>query len=65
VDDNVRDNLLATPRRKVNKYRIHRLVTEVFILPSSKITHSEGWLGLNPGYLLGRVGWGNAPRPVL
>ena len=50
---------------KVNKFRLHRLVTEVFVLPKPKITHSEGWLGLNPGYLLGRAGWGNAPRPDL
>lgn len=50
---------------KVNKYRIHRLVTEVFVLPKPKIMHSEGWLGLNPGYLLGRAGCGNAARPDL
>jgi RNA-directed DNA polymerase len=50
---------------KVNKYRLHRLVTEVFVLPKPKIMHSEGWLCLNPGYLLGRAGCGNAPRPVL
>ena len=37
----------------------------VFKLPRPRITHSEGWLPGNPGYLLGRAGCGNAARPDL
>ena len=51
--------------QKVNKDRIYRLVNEVFVLPTPRITHSEGWLAVNPGYLLGRAGCGNAARPDL
>lgn len=45
--------------------RIKRLLGEVYVLPRPKITHTEGWLSVNPGYLLGRAGCGNAARPVL
>lgn len=51
--------------QKANKHRLHRLVNEVFVLPTPKITHTEGWLALNPGYLLGRAGCGNTARPDL
>ena len=51
--------------QKANKRRLYRLVNEVFVLPTPKITHTEGWLTLNPGYLLGRAGCGNAARPDL
>jgi RNA-directed DNA polymerase len=51
--------------QKVNKHRLHRLLQTRYVLLAPRITHSEGWLALNPGYLLGRAGWGNAPRPVL
>ena len=50
---------------KANKYRLRRLVTELFVLPKPKIMHPEGWFGLNPGYLLGRAGCGNTARPDL
>ena len=49
----------------VNKHRIYRHVNEIFVLPIPKITHAEGWLALDPGYLLGRAGCGKAARPVL
>lgn len=58
-------NALRRRSQKVNKHRIYQLVNGVFILPSPKITHPEGWLALNPGYLLGRAGCGNAARPDL
>lgn len=45
--------------------RLYRLTTETFKLPQPRITHSEGWFTLNPGYLLGRAGCGNAARPAL
>lgn len=51
--------------QKVNWPRLKRLLAEVFVLPRPKITHSEGWLSVNPGDLLGRAGCGNAARPVL
>jgi len=51
--------------QKANKDRIYKLVNEVFVLPTPKITHTEGWLALDPGYLLGRAGCGNAARPDL
>lgn len=59
--------LHALKRRsqKVRRSRLHRLTTNVFKLPSPRITHSEGWLQVNPGYLLGRAGCGNSARPVL
>jgi len=41
------------------------LLQERFPLPRPKITHSEGWLSVDPGYLLGRAGCGKAARPVL
>ena len=41
------------------------IIALVLELPTPKITHPEGWLDLNPGYLLGRAGCGNAARPVL
>lgn len=51
--------------QKVNLGRLKHLLTNVFTLPTPEITHSEGWLSLDPGYLLGRAGCGNAARPVL
>jgi len=51
--------------QKFNGERLTRLLTEVFPLPKAKITHSEGWMNVNPGDLLGRAGCGNAARPVL
>jgi RNA-directed DNA polymerase len=51
--------------QKVNWPRLKRLLAEVFVLPRPRITHSEGWLSVNPGDLLGRAGCGNAARPVL
>ncbi len=29
------------------------------------LLHSENWLALNPGYLLGKARWGNPARPDL
>ncbi len=40
--------------RKCSIYKITELITDVFILPKPKITHTEGWLDLNPGDLLRR-----------
>jgi len=59
--------LQALRRRgqKANLPRLKRLLDEIFVLPRPKITHSEGWLSVNPGYLLGRAGCGNAARPDL
>jgi len=45
--------------------RIKRLLREIFVLPRPKITHTEGWLRVNPGDLLGRAGCGNTARPDL
>ena len=41
------------------------VITGVFLLPKARITHSEGWLNVHPGDLLGRARCGNAARPVL
>ena len=49
----------------VNRSRLKRLLAEVFVLPRPKVTHSEGWLSVNPGNLLGGAGCGNAARPDL
>lgn len=59
--------LYALKRRsqKVNKDRLYKLIASVFELPTPKITHPEGWLDLNPGYLLGRAGCGNSACPDL
>jgi RNA-directed DNA polymerase len=51
--------------QKVNSVRLYKLLNTKFVLPRPKITHSEGWLKLNPGYLLGRAGCGNTARPDL
>ena len=58
-------NALKRRSQKVNKDRLYKIITSVFVLPTPKITHPEGWLDLNPGYLLGRAGCGNSARPVL
>lgn len=50
--------------QKVRWSRIKRLLEEAFVLPRPKITHTEGWLSVDPGDLLGRAGCGNAARPV-
>ena len=51
--------------QKSNGHRLTHLLTEAFPLPKARITHSEGWMNVNPGDLLGRAGCGNAARPVL
>jgi group II intron reverse transcriptase/maturase len=51
--------------QKVNRQRLHTLLNDCFVLLHPRITHTEGWLSLNPGYLLGRAGCGNAARPDL
>lgn len=51
--------------QKSNGERLTTLLTGVFLLPKARITHSEGWLNVHPGDLLGRAGCGNAARPVL
>lgn len=51
--------------QKANLHRVYALVNEVFVLPTPRIMHSEGWLALDPGYLLGRAGCGNTARPDL
>jgi len=56
---------LARRGQKSNWPRIKRLLVDVFVLPRPTITHTEGWLRVDPGYLLGRAGCGNAARPVL
>lgn len=56
---------LSRRGQKVHWPRIKRLLGEVFVLPRPKITHTEGWLCVNPGNLLGRAGCGNAARPDL
>ena len=58
-------NALKRRSQKVNKDRLYKLIASAFELPTPKITHPEGWFDLNPGYLLGRAGCGNAARPVL
>jgi len=59
--------LRALKRRsqKASKEALYRLLDTCFALPLPCITHPEGWLALNPGYLLGRAGCGKAARPVL
>jgi group II intron reverse transcriptase/maturase len=47
------------------KDRITRLLNERFVLPRPKIMQPDNWLPVDPGYLLGRAGCGNAARPVL
>jgi len=56
---------LSRRGQKGHWVRLKRLLTEVFVLPRPRITHTEGWLRVNPGDLLGRAGCGNAARPVL
>jgi len=51
--------------QRSNISRLYRLLTETFVLPHPKITHSEGWFSSYPGDLLRRAGCGNAARPVL
>ena len=51
--------------QKANVQRLKELLTKVFILPKPRIMHSEGWLSVNPGDLLGRAGCGNAACPDL
>jgi len=58
-------NSLRRRSQKSNGHRLTMLLTEVYRLPKARITHSEGWLRINPGDLLGRAGCGNAARPVL
>ena len=58
-------NALKRRSQKICKDRLYTLTTSVFVLPMPKITHPEGYLDVNPGYLLGRAGCGNSARPVL
>ena len=58
-------NALKRRSQKVRKDRLYKLIAEHFELPTPRITHHEGWLELDPGYLLGRAGCGNAARPAL
>jgi len=58
-------NSLMRRSQKVNRDRIYNLVNQLFPLPDPKITHPEGWFSIDPGYLLGRAGCGNAARPDL
>jgi group II intron reverse transcriptase/maturase len=58
-------NALMRRSQKSKKAKVHHLVDEIFVLAKPRITHSEGWLMLKPGYLAGRAGCGNAARPVL
>ena len=37
------------------KFQRYELLVKQFPLPRPRITHSEGWLSVNPGYLLGRA----------
>jgi len=62
-----RNWLQALKRRsqKVRRRRLYRLTTSMFKLPQPRITHSECWLPVNPGNLLGRAGCGNTARPAL
>ncbi len=57
--------VLKERSQKRFKFRKYELLLERFPLPRPKITHSEGWLPVNPGYLLGRAGCGKSARPVL
>ncbi len=36
-----------------------------FVIGCAHKEDAEGWLDLNPDYLLGRTGCGNSARPVL
>jgi len=59
---------MVSLRRRSQKSDINRLYTllkDRFKLPSPTITHPDNWLDVDPGYLLGRAGCGNAARPVL
>ena len=58
-------NTLKRRSQKVNVHRLYTQLKTVFVLKTPWITHPEGWLSVNPGYLLGRAGCGNAARPVL
>jgi RNA-directed DNA polymerase len=58
-------NSLMRRSQKVNRDRIYNLVNQLFPLPNPRITHPEGWFSIDPGYLLGRAGCGNAARPDL
>jgi RNA-directed DNA polymerase len=57
--------ILLRRSQKAKKPRLYWFLRNRFVLLQPRITHPEGWLSLNPGYLLGRAGWGNAPCPDL
>jgi len=57
--------ILRRRSQKGIKFRKYIRILQLFPLPQPKITHSEGWLPVNPGYLLGRAGCGKSARPVL
>jgi RNA-directed DNA polymerase len=57
----------ASLRRRSQKAHLGRLLhllRAVFVLPTPRITHPEGWLPGLPGDLLRRAGCGNSARPV-
>lgn len=56
---------LRRRRQRVCRHRLYLLISEQFVLPAPRITHSEPWLPGLPGDLLGRAGCGHAARPVL
>ena len=56
---------LSRRSQKVNSVRLYKLLSTGFALPRPRITHSEGWLKLNPGHLPGRAGCGNSACPDL
>lgn len=47
---------LSGRSQKGMKFEKYKRLLELFPLPRPKITHPEGWLRVNPGYLLGRTG---------
>lgn len=57
--------MLRKRSQKTNPNRLTRLLTEIFVLPKPRITHTEGWFAFIPGDLLRRAGCGNAACPDL
>lgn len=51
-------------QRRLSWEAFNRL-RQQYSVPTPKITHTEGWLSVNPGDLLRRAGCGKAARPVL
>ena len=57
--------ILKHKSQKGMKFCKYERLLLLFPLPKPKITHPEGWLSVDPGYLLGRAGCGKSARPVL